>query len=77
MLSDENHCYLWTDNLSQVNKKQADAITVETTAYALLTAVELVNYDWADQIACWLTRQENYFGGYKSTQVTAMPDRVV
>ncbi|XP_037532957.1 complement C4-like [Nematolebias whitei] len=71
-IKDKQHCYLWTDNPSQVNKNQADAITVETTAYALLTAVELVNYDWADQIACWLTSQENYFGGYKSTQDTVM-----
>ncbi|XP_068999108.1 complement C4-B [Embiotoca jacksoni] len=68
----ENDCYLWTADRSPQNQKNADAITVETTAYALLTAVELGHTKWADQIACWLTTQENYFGGYKSTQDTIL-----
>jgi hypothetical protein len=46
-----------------------EAITVETTAYALLTAVAHKDAEWADSAACWLTSQENYGGGFKSTQV--------
>ncbi|XP_030606146.1 complement C4-like [Archocentrus centrarchus] len=59
-------CYFWPVDASQA----VDAITVETTAYALLTAVELGHMKWADKIACWLNSQENYYGGYKSTQDT-------
>uniref|UniRef100_A0A674EB89 Complement C4B (Chido/Rodgers blood group) n=1 Tax=Salmo trutta TaxID=8032 RepID=A0A674EB89_SALTR len=47
-----------------------EAITVETTAYALLTAVAHKDTEWADSAACWLTSQENYGGGFKSTQDT-------
>ncbi|XP_028280659.1 complement C4-B isoform X2 [Parambassis ranga] len=65
-------CYLWTTDSSPQNQKVGTAITVETTAYALLAAVELGENEWADKTACWLTTQENYFGGYKSTQDTVM-----
>ncbi|XP_039974312.1 complement C4-B isoform X2 [Xiphias gladius] len=65
-------CYLWTTDTSTHNKERADAITVETTAYALLTAVALKNSQWADKAACWLITQENYFGGFKSSQDTIM-----
>ncbi|XP_078027937.1 complement C4-B-like [Epinephelus lanceolatus] len=68
----KNGCYLWTANVNQQNKERADALTVETTAYALLAAVELGHTEWADKTACWLTTQENYFGGYKSSQDTIM-----
>ncbi|XP_030606148.1 complement C4-B-like isoform X2 [Archocentrus centrarchus] len=61
-------CYFWPVDASQA----VDAITVETTAYALLTAVELGHMKWADKIACWLNSQENYNGGYKSTQDTVV-----
>ncbi|XP_044063498.1 complement C4-B isoform X2 [Siniperca chuatsi] len=67
----KNGCYLWTTDANQ-NRERADGITVETTAYALLTAVELEHTKWADSAACWLTTQENYFGGFKSTQDTIM-----
>ncbi|KAM8870828.1 complement C4-B isoform 2-T3 [Spinachia spinachia] len=66
---EENGCYLWTTTPQKV---YAEAITVETTAYALLAAVELGHTEEADKIACWLTTQENYFGGYKSSQDTIM-----
>ncbi|XP_034466750.1 complement C4-B isoform X1 [Hippoglossus hippoglossus] len=65
-------CYLWTKDASTRNQKKADAITVETTAYALLTAVALEKTQVADKAACWLVTQENYFGGYKSSQDTIM-----
>ncbi|KAI4810748.1 hypothetical protein KUCAC02_013679 [Chaenocephalus aceratus] len=49
-----------------------DAITVETAAYILLAAVELNQTEIADNTACWLTTQENYFGGQGSSQDTVM-----
>lgn len=64
-----NDCYLWTTDPSPDNQKQASAITVDSTSYALLAAVELGKSQWADRIACWLTTQENYLGGFKSSQV--------
>ncbi|XP_054451933.1 complement C4-like [Anoplopoma fimbria] len=67
-----NGCYLWTANANPQHQAHVDAITIETTAYALLAAVELGHTKWADQAACWLTSQENYFGGYRSTQDTVM-----
>ncbi|XP_020493080.2 complement C4-B [Labrus bergylta] len=68
----ENGCYLWTTNPSPKNKVNADAITIETTAYALLAAVELGKGEWANKAACWLTTQENSDGGFRSTQDTVM-----
>ncbi|XP_034554348.1 complement C4-B isoform X2 [Notolabrus celidotus] len=65
-------CLLWTTNPSSKNKAHADANTIETTAYALLTAVELEKTEWANKAACWLTTQENYIGGFRSTQDTVM-----
>ncbi|KAG7241994.1 hypothetical protein INR49_024635 [Caranx melampygus] len=65
-------CYLWTTDTSMKNQDRADAITVETTAYALLTAVTLNHTQWADKAACWLISQENYFGTFRSTQDTVM-----
>uniref|UniRef100_A0A8C9S0T6 Complement C4B (Chido/Rodgers blood group) n=1 Tax=Scleropages formosus TaxID=113540 RepID=A0A8C9S0T6_SCLFO len=47
-----------------------EAITVETTAYALLTAVANGELEWADSAACWLSEKENYGGGFRSTQDT-------
>ncbi|KAM7420598.1 hypothetical protein PAMA_015024 [Pampus argenteus] len=61
-----NDCYLWTTDGSKEN----DGMTVETTAYALLTAVALGHNKWADKIACWLTTKETYTGGYISSQDT-------
>uniref|UniRef100_A0A672ZPR3 Complement 4B (Chido blood group) n=1 Tax=Sphaeramia orbicularis TaxID=375764 RepID=A0A672ZPR3_9TELE len=64
----EDGCSLWPTNTEQ----RVDAITIETTAYALLTAVALQKNEWADKTACWLTTQENYLGGYRSSQDTIM-----
>uniref|UniRef100_A0A8B9H7W1 Complement 4B (Chido blood group) n=1 Tax=Astyanax mexicanus TaxID=7994 RepID=A0A8B9H7W1_ASTMX len=44
------------------------ALTVETTAYALLTALAWGNQSEAKAAACFLSSQENYEGGFKSTQ---------
>uniref|UniRef100_A0A3B3ZWU2 Uncharacterized protein n=1 Tax=Periophthalmus magnuspinnatus TaxID=409849 RepID=A0A3B3ZWU2_9GOBI len=56
-----------TGNQSINNKA---AITVETTAYALLTAVALKEVQQANKLAHWLTTQENYYGGFYSSQDT-------
>ncbi|XP_007570073.1 complement C4-B-like isoform X1 [Poecilia formosa] len=66
---DENGCYMWTNG---TDSERQNAITVETTAYALLAAVKNNNTHWANLTACWLVRQENYKGGYRSTQDTNM-----
>lgn len=65
----KNGCYLWTTDPSLDNQKAATAITVDSTSYALLAAVKLGKIQWSDQIACWLTTQENYLGGFVSSQV--------
>lgn len=54
------------------NQEHADGITIQMTAYALLTAVKVENREWADKIAHWLISQENYNGGLKSTHVSIM-----
>ncbi|KAL6489631.1 hypothetical protein MHYP_G00033720 [Metynnis hypsauchen] len=48
----------------------AVALTVETTAYALLTALAHGDTEEAKAAACFLSSQENYEGGFKSTQDT-------
>lgn len=68
-LLDTNGCYLWTTDVTLVNRERADALTVDATSYALLAAVELGESKLADKVACWITTQENYLGGFKSSQV--------
>lgn len=48
------------------------ATAVETSAYALLTAVALKDRKQAHTLAHWLTTQENYLGGFYSSQDTLM-----
>ncbi|XP_059499646.1 complement C5-like [Stegostoma tigrinum] len=54
-----------------IEAAQAFAMTVETTAYALLQALSRNDIDYATPIARWLTMQQNYGGGFHSTQVNA------
>ncbi|KAF7665743.1 hypothetical protein LDENG_00132690 [Lucifuga dentata] len=61
-----------TNEETQNKQQVSDAITIETAAYALLTAVELGQTEWADNAACWLISQENFKGGFQSTQDTIM-----
>nr|SSC14281.1 Complement component 4 [Channa striata] len=68
---DKNDCYLWPKN-ANTNQERADAITIETSAYALLTAISLGKTEWAIKAACWLVTQENYRGGFSSTQDTIL-----
>ncbi|XP_009941067.2 complement C4-A [Opisthocomus hoazin] len=49
-----------------------DAISVETTAYALLQTLLLKDVEYAGPIATWLTERRNYGGGYFSTQDTVV-----
>ncbi|NXT00629.1 CO4 protein, partial [Jacana jacana] len=49
-----------------------DAVSVETTAYALLQTLLLKDMEYARPIATWLTEIRNYGGGYCSTQDTVV-----
>ncbi|XP_006818468.2 complement C3-like, partial [Saccoglossus kowalevskii] len=62
IFGDGNKPYWYTHNPS--------AIEVETTAYALLTQVELDNIAYSNAIVVWLTSQRNSQGGFISTQDT-------
>lgn len=46
------------------------ALTIETTAYALLAALEHEDFEEAKMAVCFLSSKENYGGGFKSTQVS-------
>ncbi|XP_050986493.1 complement C4-B [Labeo rohita] len=73
-------CLVWQDdeNMRLVNEAKTSrvppgmALTVETTAYALLTALAQDDLITAHAAACFLSSQENYEGGFKSTQDTIM-----
>ncbi|NXW03954.1 CO4 protein, partial [Fregetta grallaria] len=49
-----------------------DAVSVETTAYALLQTLLLKDMEYARSITTWLTERRNYGGGYCSTQDTVV-----
>ncbi|NXD78617.1 CO4 protein, partial [Halcyon senegalensis] len=49
-----------------------DAVSVETTAYALLQTLLLKDMEYARPIATWLTERRNFGGGYCSTQDTVV-----
>ncbi|KAL0973115.1 hypothetical protein UPYG_G00199170 [Umbra pygmaea] len=50
----------------------AQAISVETTAYALLQSLAKKDLSYATPIARWLTEQRQYGGGFRSTQDTVV-----
>lgn len=66
------------DHMRLVNEAKSSrvppgmALTVETTAYALMTALKQNDLITAHAAACYLSSQENYEGGFKSTQVSLM-----
>ncbi|XP_073728066.1 complement C4-B isoform X2 [Misgurnus anguillicaudatus] len=78
LASKEGECLAWgDDDTLRLNNEQRGylvpsgvALTVETTAYALLTAVALKDLETSHKAACFLSSQENYEGGFKSTQDT-------
>ncbi|XP_039552578.1 complement C4-like isoform X1 [Passer montanus] len=49
-----------------------NAVSVETTAYALLQTLLLDDMEYARPIATWLTERRNYGGGFCSTQDTVV-----
>ncbi|NWV05858.1 CO4 protein, partial [Ptilonorhynchus violaceus] len=49
-----------------------NAVSVESTAYALLQTLLLEDMEYARPIAAWLTERRNYGGGYCSTQDTVV-----
>ncbi|NXD93174.1 CO4B protein, partial [Chaetorhynchus papuensis] len=49
-----------------------NAVSVETTAYALLQTLLLEDMEYARPVAAWLTERRNYGGGYCSTQDTVV-----
>ncbi|NXD26069.1 CO4 protein, partial [Spelaeornis formosus] len=49
-----------------------NAVSVETSAYALLQTLLLEDMEYARPIATWLTERRNYGGGYCSTQDTVV-----
>ncbi|XP_063794231.1 complement C4-like [Pseudophryne corroboree] len=48
------------------------ALAIETTAYALLTTLLRNDMTSAHKLYAWLSEQQNYGGGFKSTQDTVM-----
>nr|XP_014347018.1 PREDICTED: complement C4-like [Latimeria chalumnae] len=51
---------------------RSSAISVETTAYGLLHALLKNDISYANPIVRWLTEQQNYGGGFYSTQDTVV-----
>ncbi|XP_067830198.1 complement C4-A-like [Heptranchias perlo] len=64
--------WLYNGEQTPFEVPQASAITVETTAYALLQALSRKDIDYATPIVKWLTEQQNYGGGFRSTQDTVV-----
>ncbi|KAJ7995733.1 hypothetical protein DPEC_G00247650 [Dallia pectoralis] len=58
--------------LDNASKHQAGALSVETTAYALLQTLAEGDLVYATSIARWLTVQRQYGGGFRSTQDTVV-----
>ncbi|XP_072115083.1 complement C4-A-like [Mobula birostris] len=73
--SDRNMRY-WkaehTNPSSDEEVPHASALTVETTAYGLLQALKRGDAEYARPIVAWLTEQQNYGGGFQSTQDTVI-----
>ncbi|XP_010115949.1 PREDICTED: complement C5 [Chlamydotis macqueenii] len=63
----------WKDTfktLDQHTPRSANAQTVETTAYALLTTLLRGDKNYANPIIKWLSEEQRYGGGFYSTQDT-------
>ncbi|XP_071847907.1 complement C3-like isoform X2 [Apostichopus japonicus] len=53
-------------------QRRPSALSVETTGYALLAQIKLRELTYAAEIANWLSTQQNYGGGFVSTQDTVI-----
>ncbi|KAM4876956.1 LOW QUALITY PROTEIN: complement C5 [Thomomys bottae] len=63
----------WKDNLQHTDSAVPNAGTagmVETTAYALLTSLNLKEMNYVNPIIRWLSEEQRYGGGFYSTQDT-------
>eukprot|EP00057_Strongylocentrotus_purpuratus_P007516 XP_011661990.1 PREDICTED: complement C3 isoform X1 [Strongylocentrotus purpuratus] len=63
-----NEADLTNEDLPNWYRFRPSAIAIETTAYALLAQLELGDITYAGSIALWLSEQQNYEGGFISTQ---------
>ncbi|XP_071844929.1 complement C3-like isoform X2 [Apostichopus japonicus] len=65
----------WGQDIQQQDgqpQRRPSALSVETTGYALLAQIELGELTYAGDIANWLSTQQNYGGGFVSTQDTVI-----
>uniref|UniRef100_A0A3P8XMB4 Complement C4 gamma chain n=1 Tax=Esox lucius TaxID=8010 RepID=A0A3P8XMB4_ESOLU len=62
------HC----DQGQYLETAPAEALSVETTSYALLQTLAEGDLGYATLIARWLTKQRQYGGGFRSTQDTVV-----
>uniref|UniRef100_A0A671FPC3 Complement C5 n=1 Tax=Rhinolophus ferrumequinum TaxID=59479 RepID=A0A671FPC3_RHIFE len=63
----------WKDDLQQQDRSTPNTGTahmVETTAYALLTSLNLKDINYVNPIIKWLSEEQRYGGGFYSTQDT-------
>lgn len=63
----------WKDSLQHKDSSVPNTGTarmVETTAYALLTSLNLKDINYVNPIIKWLSEEQRYGGGFYSTQVT-------
>uniref|UniRef100_A0A8I3WW69 Complement C5 n=1 Tax=Callithrix jacchus TaxID=9483 RepID=A0A8I3WW69_CALJA len=70
----------WKDKLQHKDNSVPNTGTarmVETTAYALLTSLNLKDINYVNPIIKWLSEQQRYGGGFYSTQVLLDDDLVV
>ncbi|KAM4696196.1 complement C4-B-like [Rhinophrynus dorsalis] len=78
VLKDKAYHKLLSHAQGDPNKKElyfgtkGTALAVETTAYALLVSLLREDMDNAEKMYIWLSEQQNYGGGFRSTQDTVM-----
>ncbi|KAF5901104.1 complement C4-like, partial [Clarias magur] len=78
MAVQDKDCKVWRDSedMRLLGEKKLNrvpssvALAVETTAYALLAALEHQDFEEAKMAVCFLSSKENYGGGFQSTQDT-------
>lgn len=77
LLFPETGLRYWTADASSLSENskpywyrvRPSAISVETTGYALLAQLALGDVTYSHSIVKWLSKQQNYGGGFASTQV--------
>ncbi|XP_071477322.1 A.superbus venom factor 1-like [Diadema antillarum] len=62
----------YAENVPFWFRHKPSAISIETTAYALLAQITRQDYSYAGRIVRWLSNQGNYKGGFVSTQDTVV-----